>query len=66
MTGKHGYKSEGVAGYCYPQRRCQADGNTPLYRANNGEHFYTPDLNEVVRAVEGSYNFEGIACYIGA
>ncbi len=59
----HGYTSEGVAGYCYPKQLIEANGNTPLYRAYNGEHFYTPDLNEVV---QGSYTFEGIACYIGA
>ncbi len=67
MRGKHGYTSEGIAGYCYSQRRYEADGNTPLYRAYNGEHFYATNLNEMVGAVQRhGYTFEGISCYVGA
>ncbi len=65
VTGKHGYKSEGIAGYCYPHQLYKADGNKALYRAYNGEHFYTTNLDEMISAVKGSYGFEGIACYIG-
>lgn len=48
--GKHGYKSEGVAGYCYPSRR---SGTRALYRYFHGamDHFYTLTMQVHVQMV---------------
>ncbi|KAL5502419.1 hypothetical protein EMCRGX_G009189 [Ephydatia muelleri] len=45
VTGNYGYKSEGIAAYCYATRRL----NTvpPLHRYYNGVHFYTTNENEI-------------------
>ena len=62
VVGKHGYRFEGIAGYCYPsQPNIQ---NIPLYRGyiGGGDHFYTTDLNEIVHH---KIPIEGIACYVG-
>ena len=69
VTGKHGYKSEGIAGYCFPHDTAQSDGDTPLYRAynsGNGDHFYTTSVQEMVQAtLPTRWTFEGITCYVG-
>ena len=70
VTGKHGYKSEGIAGYCFPHQKCgRHDARKPLYRAYNHksrDHFYTTNVHEMARATSPTaYTFEGIACYIG-
>jgi len=62
QVGNHGYVSEGVAGYCYPQ---SGNGLTPLYRFYYGhnrliDHFYKCTSSNT----PGSYTFEGIACYV--
>ena len=66
VTGKHNYKSEGIAGYCFPNKRRRRDASTPLLRASrpSGDHFYTADIDEMVSAVLNGYKYEGILCYI--
>ena len=69
QTGKHGYKSEGVTGFCMPR---QTDDTIPLYRywkASVSDHFYTTTLQEIGTAdpgKEGRYGYvsEGITCYV--
>ena len=59
QVGKYGFRSEGVAGYCYPRYR---SGLIPLYRfyhAGLSNHFYTTSYRE-----GRHYNFEGVACYV--
>ena len=66
VTGKHRYKSEGIAGYCFPYQKHTYDARRPLYRAYNhksGDHFYTLSANEIARAT--GWTFEGITCYVG-
>lgn len=61
-VGRHGYKSEGVAGYCYPKR--VSSSVVPLYRFWNSQysdHFYTTSKSEGTRA---SLKYEGVACYV--
>ena len=68
-VGNHGYKSEGIAGYC---SRFQLSGTIPLYRywhEKNGDHFYTTDANEIGTTSPGQtgshgYKSEGITCYV--
>jgi len=58
-VGRHGYKSEGVAGYCYPK---YVPGTTALYRHFNREHsnhHYTISSSRV-----SGYIYEGVACYV--
>ena len=64
--GNHGYKSEGIAGYCFPE---MMSNTVPLYRYYNSkifDHFYTTDDTEIdtVTAGEHGYAFEGIACFV--
>jgi len=57
--GNHGYRSEGVAGYCYPTR---VPGTTALYRhwrPSSRNHFYRTSGGTV-----SGYIYEGIACYV--
>ena len=70
QTGKYGYKSEGIAGFCLPS---QQPGNIPLYRYYKGgdalDHFYTTDPNAIGTITKGEtgtygYTSEGIACYV--
>ena len=67
-VGRHGYRSEGITGYCFPRYR---KGTVPLYRyskAHGLDHFYTTDSAEIGtthpgRVVKHGYRSEGIACY---
>ncbi len=69
VTGKHGYKSEGIAGYCFPNA---ALGTIPLYRywrPNGSDHFYTTNSGEIGTTTPGQlgkygYKSEGVACYV--
>ena len=67
VVGNYGYKSEGIAGYCYPQEEA---GTIPLYRYHgNGDHFYTTDPAEIGTVVPGAvghhgYKAEGITCHV--
>ena len=69
VTGKHGYKSEGVTGYCYRHHRT---GTIPFHRYWRGSavnHFYTVNLNEIGTHAKGQvgqhgYKNEGVACYV--
>ena len=63
VLGKHGYRSEGVAGYCYPT---QAHYTIPLYRYWNpsiGDHLYTTNSLEI-GFHHRSWHYEGIQCYV--
>jgi len=59
----YGYKSEGVAGYCFP--RDQGSSTIPLYRWYAGgscnNHFYTTSYTEGRRS---GYKYEGVVCYV--
>jgi len=62
-VGKHGYKSEGVAGYCFSTD--QGSGTVPLYRFYNSggvDHFYTTSKSEGNAAT--GWTYEGIQCYV--
>lgn len=69
VVGRYGYRSEGIAGYCYPK---QEQGTIPLYRYWHGavsDHFYTTNIREIGHArpgVKGRYGYvsEGVACYV--
>ena len=69
MLGKHGYQSEGTAGYCYPKKTKET---IPLYRYWNlrvNNHFYTTNAKEIGTTIPGQvgkygYKSEGIACYV--
>ena len=68
-VGKNGYKSDGIAGYCYPT---QVEGTIPLYRYFNragGDHYYTTDSEEMGTTIHGevgkdNYQSEGIQCFV--
>ena len=66
-VGHHGYRYEGIAGYCFPR---QYHGTVPLYRYWNGaDHFYTTNWHEIGTHISGhtgqhNYRCEGIACYV--
>ena len=68
-TGKYGYRSEGIAGYCFPSPRL---GTIPLYRYWHpapADHFYTTNIREIGTATRGrrgryGYISEGVACYV--
>eukprot|EP01084_Bolivina_argentea_P206238 352156_1 len=69
-TGRHGYKYEGIIGYCYPSRR---HGTVPLYRywksGRWGDHFYTTNSREIGTTRRGrrgkhGYHSEGTTCYV--
>ncbi len=67
VVGKFGYKSEGIAGYCY---NTWIPTTLPLYRYWNGaDHFYTINKAEIGTIVVGkvgkfNYKYEGIACFV--
>ena len=69
QTGKHGYKSEGIVGYCMS---CKTPKTVPLYRywrSNRADHFYTTNIKEIGTAEPGrngrhGYKSEGITCYV--
>lgn len=57
--GQHGYTSEGIAGYCYPN---YVPGTTALYRhfhEGGWNHHYTISSSSVP-----GYKYEGVACYV--
>ena len=66
----YGYKSEGIVGYCFPNKK----GKTvPLYRYWNprsSDHFYTTNGMQEIGTVtpgetgNGLYISEGVACYV--
>ena len=67
-TGKNGYKSEWIAGYCFPT---QQPGTIPLYRyyqPHHTDHFYTTNAVEVGMIQWGEarngYTSEGVQCYV--
>ena len=68
-VGKHGYKSEGVAGYCFIT---QYPGTIPLYRywdRVSGDHFYTTSYREIGTRTPGNvgthgYRYGGVACFV--
>lgn len=72
--GKHGYKSEGKSGYCFPNTNYWYYylGAVPLYRywnPKNVDHFYTTNAKEIGTTTPGKrgkhgYISEGIACYV--
>ena len=50
-VGHHGYRSEGIAGYCFPHKY---PNTVPLYRYWNGiDHFYTTNWHEIGTNVIG-------------
>ena len=69
QAGKHGYSSEGIAGYCFPFIK---PGTIPLYRyfhPGGLDHFYTTNSLEIGTTIVGTtgkygYVSEGIACYV--
>ncbi len=66
---RHGYRSEGIAGYCFPHA---AVGTIPLYRywrSAGSDHFYTTNSGEIGTTIPGhlgkhGYTSEGVACYV--
>lgn len=63
---KNGYKSEGIAGYCYIT---EVPGTLPLYRywsSKTHDHFYTINPNEIDMTTlqQSGYIFEEIQCYL--
>jgi hypothetical protein len=66
-TGRYGYTSEGIAGYCFPRNSA---GRVPLYRYWSGsDHLYTTNSREIGTTTPGrtgnhGYVFEGVACYV--
>lgn len=67
QSGNHGYKSEGVTGYCFPK---PTPGTVPLYRYFGGpsDHFYTTNSREIGTTTPGvskrGYTSEGVACWV--
>ena len=69
QTGKHGYKSEGITGYCFQEKM---SNTVPLYRywnAKSADHFYTTNADEIGTVTAGKvgkhgYTSEGIVCYV--
>jgi len=59
----YGYKSEGVAGYCFPKDL--GSRTIPLYRwyadGSCKNHFYTTSYTEGKRS---GYKYEGVVCYV--
>lgn len=70
-VGRHGYKSEGIAGYVYPT---QKSGTVPLHRyykgGSNDDYFYTLNTYEIGANLRPGqtgrhgYTYEGVACYV--
>ena len=69
QTGKYGFRSEGIAGYCFPKEK---PGTIPLYRYYQHhavDHFYTTNADEIGTVSPGAtgkygYVSEGIQCYV--
>ena len=69
QTGKYGYVSEGVSGYCFPHPFFET---VPLYRywrASVSDHFYTTNPDEIGTTTPGQvgkygYKSEGVACHV--
>ena len=69
QIGRHGYRSEGIVGYCYSR---PTKGTVPFYRywkPQAVDHFYTTNPAEIGTVVHGQrgrfgYISEGIACYV--
>ena len=69
QVGKYNYKSECIAGYCFPT---QEEESIPLYRywnPRNSDHFYTTNGKEIGTVTPGEkgahgYVSEGIVCYV--
>ena len=69
QLGNHGYRSEGIAGYCYPK---PTKDTVPLYRYWNPSitnHFYTTNTAEIGTTTPGKkgkhgYISEGIVCHV--
>ena len=57
-----GYRSQGVAGYCFPNPE---KGTIPLHRyygTHNGNHFYSTNRHEITG--NSGYKYEGIVCHV--
>ena len=71
VTGNHGYRNEGITGYCFPRA---LPGTIPLYRywkESVGDHLYTTNSGEIGTTILGrvgrhGYVSEGVACYVMA
>ena len=69
QLGKHGYRSEGIAGYCYSK---PTKDTVPFYRywkPQRNNHFYTTNPAEIGTTTPGrrgrlGYISEGVACYV--
>ena len=69
IVGRHGYTSEGIAGYCYLQ---DSPGRVPLYRywsSGASDHFYTTNAAEIGTTIAGTWGYngyqsQGVACYV--
>ena len=69
QKGRHGYISEGIAGYCFSHA---VAGTVPLYRYWNGhsvDHFYTTNGGDIGTTIPGKsghhgYTSEGVACHV--
>ena len=72
VTGRHGYISEGITGYCFPHA---VAGTVPLYRYwkpgsdTVNDHLYTTNAAEIGTTTPGQvgkfgYYSEGVACYL--
>ena len=69
QTGKYGFRSEGIVGYCFPNR---LPGTIPLYRYYHRhavDHFYTTNAGEIGTTTPGAtgkygYIFEKVQCYV--
>ena len=65
---KHGWKYQGVEGYCFKQYLPGI--NSPLYRywRPGKDHFYTTNRNMrywgMASSVARKYKYEGVACYV--
>ena len=70
VIGKSKYKSEGIAGYCFPEEH---KGTVPFYRyyrySGQADHYYTVDVADIGTIIPGTtghhgYKYEGIACWV--
>ena len=60
--GKHGYRSEGVSGYCFPLKK---PDTVPLYRyryIHSFDHLYTTEHTLLGNLKK--YRPEGVTCYV--
>jgi len=63
QMGHHNFRSEGVAGYCFPN---PGPGLLPLYRFMRISHYWNHFYKCSSSSTPGGYNYEGIACYLPA